>query len=67
MGPPRYLILLNFSVPLLKNRAEPVQISFDLTEVVPRDSLPLCLERHLELFPELSELLLIHMDPLVKR
>lgn len=66
VDPYRHFIFPKFPVPLLKNYAERIEIPFDLNEVLFADARPLCLERCLELLPELSELFLIHMNSLVR-
>src|SRR6185437_15102337 len=66
VDPCHHCIFLEFAVPFLKDCAERIEVPFDLNEVLLGDSRPLCLERRLELFPELSELLLIHADSLVR-
>lgn len=66
MGPYRHFFFPDLTVPVSEDCAERIEIPFDLNEVLFADARPLCLERRLELLPELSELFLIHMNSLVR-
>src|SRR6185437_1472721 len=66
VSPYRHFIFPELTVPSLEDCAEHIEIPFDLNEVLFADARPLCLERRLELLPELSELFLVHMNSLVR-
>jgi hypothetical protein len=65
-GPSHHLIFSELTIPFLEDYAECIEIPFDLNKVLVANARPLCLERGLELLPELSELFLIHTNSLVR-
>ncbi len=65
-GSHHHVIFPNLTIPFWEDCAEGGEISIDLNEVLVADARPLCLERCLELLPELSELFLIHTDSFVR-
>jgi hypothetical protein len=60
VGPVRHLLFVQLTVSSLQDRAKLGEIALNLIEILHRDLRPRVFQWSPELFPELSELLLIH-------